>query len=628
MPTTRLIRPQYTIQFFMDETDLTMRLQSIAIINSIKTVYPTILLKFGVNSKDYFLEKLYGQQDARLQIIVTGEDSIPLETTDLNLIIVHMETPVSSKKNTEQNSNESQQIEDVITAVALLKDPFVAFSTTVNNIFSETPSVSGGGGSEFERITDIFSNSGLGPITQVTDIFNNFQDLVSNFSNGFGDFNSILNLLNVAESLGQTGGLTDSIQSLINSISGLNDINDIVERGFDPYNIGQDLQTIRRQYQTIIGDIENLGGYGTRSVGSGVTKSVSDALKKLNNKNKSTLSNIIQSVSGGGNNSGKNTPLSIVSALFDTYVQGIEKNIDAKNMNNIEIKQLSMPSKSLVGSIKYLNDRYGIYKGPLLMFSGIDGVFNMWDLSKATEQPILYRVDFLSLAGEDSDILERSTEGDSNFYTYFPLQVVNKTNANFMKYGSEHIVVKKPRNKFFSVSKKTLRDIIIDHPISESPSIFVNKLAEKRKVVHTISVTGSDEDEDEAFITSKLSRFVADSSVFTFKLKGTKLPIQKLSRVGSCIELVPHVTEYLSYSGKYVVGSSVIFLDRQSDANYVCNAEITCFRESISDEGETNKSPSGSGFTAGSTTTTFIPFEETTVNGFTFGETTTTFTPL
>lgn len=557
MTTVRAIRPQYTIQFKMGSDDLTMRLQSISIINSIKTVYPVILLKLKMSSKDYFLNKMYGQDDAKLEIVVTGENTVPTEVTNLDLIIIHMENKVSMQKNTEEN-NESNQLEDTITAVALIKDSYSALSTTVNYVYNFDESQSGNGGiSEIERLRN-FINQGV--------------QLSSSFGESFTQtLITVSNALNIIDALAS------------------NDENTI-DRGFDILNT-----LSRRIDQPIDYNTNMYGGFGKASIGSGINKSVKDEIIKIKRRS----ANITSSENGNSSNTnnggietgpiistflhnpGKHVPLSITLDLVNNYLKDIQKNIDFTNKNNIEIDQIVIPPRSFIGAIRYLNDRYGIYKGPMLLYCDLDKTLNMWDLSKATDREVLYTVDFLAQGLDDGPIMSKSSETDKNFYTYFPLKVKNKTNTALMNNGYEHIISKSPRNKFFETIKMNLDEIVKDFSISSRPEIICNSVAKNKKMVHAIGVSGTSGDEDNAFITSKLSQFINSASMFSFKLKGSKLPIKNLCKVGSCIQLIPHVTEYLPYSGKYIVGSSVIVLSREENQNYMCNAEVTCFRESL-----------------------------------------------
>ena len=563
MTTVRAIRPQYTVQLKVGSDDLTMRLQSVSIVNSIKTIYPVILLKLNMSSKDYFLNQIYGQKDVRLEIVVTGESTVPSEVTKLDLIIIHMENKVSMQKNTE-DTNESNQMEDSVVAVALLKDAYAALSTTINLVYNYDESNDGNGGmNEIQRLRD-FINQGIS-------LSSNFVQTVDQV------------LATISSTIFSVNN--DILSTFYNLNNIENGINSIIDRGYDISNTKGLRISQKIDYNTNI-----YGGFGQASIGSGLNKVVKDEIKKLSRKNanaiyggvKNSVNNFLPSIVNSTlNNSGKHVPLSVTLDLVNNFLKDIKTNIDFSNKNNTEIDQIVIPPRSFIGAIRYLNDRYGIYKGPLFIYCDLENTLNMWDLSKATDRPILYTVDFLARGLDDTQVMMRSSETDKNFYTYQPIKVKNKTNTSLMNNGYEHIITKSPRNKFFENIKMNLDEIVQDFSISSRPEIICNDVAKKKKTVHSIGVNGTSEDEDNAFITSKLSQFINSASMFSFKLKGTKLPIKNLSKVGGCIQFIPHVTEYLPYSGKYIVASSVIVISREKSEHYICDVEVTCFRESL-----------------------------------------------
>ena len=520
--TTRFLRPQYTINFKIGQIDLTMRLQSLSIINSLKTIYPVFLLKLKVSSKDYFLEQIYGQEDAKLDIVVTTESSISLETTSLDLIIIHMDNKVSMQKNSSEDSNESAQLEDTIVAIALLKDAYLSMSTSVNMIVNK------------------LSSSNNSPIENIVENIPFLDSITNGFQSIFGS----------------------SDKWNVNSLPSSS-----IVAGDDPlFDIGGNVTDFE-----ITDFISFLGNFDRNS--PFMQKPVIDAIRNLNRGNRNEPQY---------NNDGSYTPVHLVNKLFDRFItSNVQKNIKMSNINSVGLENVVIPPRSFIGAIRYINDRYGLYKGPLFVYHSLENKFNMWDLSTVNNYEKDYTVEFLSSGENDKSTINRSGEGDNHFYTYYPLHVKNKTNASIMSTGYEHIVSKSPRNKLFKNIILNVEDVLDKISMSGNSKILCNPIAKTKRTIHSTSVMGNDDDDDNAFLTSKLSQYMAASSMFKFRLKGSKIPIKKLARVGGCIELIPHVVEYLKYSGLYVVGSSVISLTRENSGHYMCYAEVTCFRESL-----------------------------------------------
>ena len=640
-PSTRVIRPQYTIQFFIGKIDLTMRVQNIVIINSIKTIYPVFLIKILLSSKDYFLEQLYGQEDAHIQIVVTNEDSQATETTEVDLIVVHMDNKVSSQKNSDTN-NETNQLEDAVNVIAIMKEPYLAFSKTVNFLFTESKSNS----NEQQRITDSV-NGGFKPVAvniaspkpnpaplgtpenpftpppakePVKWASQEQQDAAARMFtyNSDGSVGSATPMKATAGAIvkGTTTKATETRHHTTYPAIGTpenpyspptttsppiqwasQDQQDAAARMFtynadgtvgtttptdEPFKPTHNVDGTQVESPTDIGGMETTidtgTGFGLGSIGNGSFKEISEQTKKLFKKN-----NKGEGQTSAAGTPGKNTPINMVSALFDKYITSsdIKKNIDFNNCNTIEIKQAVIPPRSFIGCVRHINDKYGLFKGPMMVFCDLENSLNIWDITKASEQEILYTVDFLAMGADSSEIMKKSTEGDSNFYTYNPLKVKNNTNASMMKAGFEHILIKKPRDKFTETVKKTLDDVAKGFKIIQNPALICNEVAKKNKIISNTTGYSSDDDSEDAYMTSKLASYIASCSTFSFRLNGNKLPIKKLCKVGACVELIPHITEYLKYSGKYIVGSSALKLSREETGHYSCSVEVTCFRESL-----------------------------------------------
>lgn len=549
MTTVRSLRPQYSILFSIGEIDLTMRVQNIMITNSIKTVYPIISIEFGISSKDYFIDKIYGQENAFLQINVTGEDIKPSERIELELVIIHMDTKVSTQR-TNIGSNETNQLEDKIKIICLLKDPYLSLSSTVNFIFNEKSNANNN--SFVENILNELDNFNLVNIPGLFDSLFNF-DQISN------------NITNVIDPL--TGGIIET-----RNISDV--INDVIQI-IDPSS--RSLSNILRNGGLSL-DIFTNSGFGIGSIGNVSIKQISDQFQKIVHQKNNRINSNNKSISLNNNN----TPLNIVRILLDKYIQNSEKNIIDNNMNTTQLNQLVIPPKSLIGCIRYINDRYGIFKGPLFIFCDMDNNINLWDISKISDREVLYTTHFIAPGTKDSDFMKATTESDNVFYTYKPLVVKNKSNTSIMTKGYEHIVIKRPRNKFSDTVKKTLDDVSKTFKINPNPELIFNDIAKSKKIIHTtVNANSNDDDKDDSYLTSKMASYIASCSSVSFRITGSKLPIKKLSSVGGCVDLVPHTVEYLPSGGKYIVGSSIISLTRENTGHYVCLADIVCFRESL-----------------------------------------------
>ena len=133
--TQRNIRPYYTLEFYIDDLDLSLKLNSVTIVTSMKAVYQTVVLHFEIDAKDFILEQIYGQKHAKIIITMMTEDNRPGEVTELELFIVKDNIPLSIKDNSQKPDHEQS---DPIKFITIIRDSSKNMNTTINKLFSNT----------------------------------------------------------------------------------------------------------------------------------------------------------------------------------------------------------------------------------------------------------------------------------------------------------------------------------------------------------------------------------------------------------------------------------------------------------------------------------------------------------
>lgn len=138
-PTPRYVREQYSVQFSIGQNTLTDKIHSFTIINSIRTIYPIFNIKVIVDSREYFNNKIYGQENAKMDFLVSNNVSVGgMELTSVDLFIVHMDIPLSLKMDEAGDKKQEEPIRDMISIIAIAKNPYLTMATTVNKIFTSS----------------------------------------------------------------------------------------------------------------------------------------------------------------------------------------------------------------------------------------------------------------------------------------------------------------------------------------------------------------------------------------------------------------------------------------------------------------------------------------------------------
>lgn len=275
------------------------------------------------------------------------------------------------------------------------------------------------------------------------------------------------------------------------------------------------------------------------------------------------------------------TRLDVVKEIIDETKIQVTKDIIEENVNTTKLFQWTIPQKtSVIGCIRNLDKRGGIFKGPMFVFCDIesgDPTFHLWDLSKKINQQEQYTISLLSLGKNEEDPATGNAE--NHFYTKKGLKVINKGTSSAMSRGMIQIISEKPRDTLFNHKIQKLAKVFKDTGIGsgENKELFFNELAKKRVNFHSRSITGDDYGKDNSYITSAISEWISQNSQLEIKLSGN-LYITNLMKIGIPMILDPQIEEYLVYQGKYIVSSSFIKIYRLKSGDYTTDIEIRCFR--------------------------------------------------
>lgn len=278
-----------------------------------------------------------------------------------------------------------------------------------------------------------------------------------------------------------------------------------------------------------------------------------------------------------GNN---NNPINAIYKIVNKYLKDYNTFILSTNHNDVEIGDFAIWPMSFNSAIKQIDEYFSIYDGPLHSYVGIDNVYYMWDLKTQINKPALYTIDILSKGAADYSIYDDFIETGTRFYTHSTLNTHNASNSKSIYHGEENIFVKKPIDKFFDKSITMLDDVarMFGAGDNRKKDIVRNKKI-KTKNVHSNNFSGNRL--NDSFINSKFGKFISSSSKCDFYINGYNMRLNRLFHIGVPIEIIPHVTEYLPYGGKYLVESSTILLSRDSNFIYEPDIRISCMRENL-----------------------------------------------
>ncbi|MFW6002014.1 MAG: hypothetical protein ACOCQD_01600 [archaeon] len=277
------------------------------------------------------------------------------------------------------------------------------------------------------------------------------------------------------------------------------------------------------------------------------------------------------------------TPLESIKKIVEEFTPDVETEIYEENANNEKSEQIIIPPMPLIKSIRYLDNIFGIYNGPSFCYCRQDieegDVFGLWDLHSMMDRTAEYDVHILDRGSPIGFQVSETGVTPDKFYTFTVVNSKYHGNKNIIKKGYKHKYIVKPSDKLFDNINLDMDEIFSENSITDHPEdFFMNDVVRDRISIHGKNITGLGK--SESFARTSMARSIGKLSEISFGLD-RHLQFQKLTKVGIPIDIHPMVDDYASYQGKYIVGSSIIFLRRDDYAHYIASAIITAFRTNL-----------------------------------------------
>lgn len=280
-------------------------------------------------------------------------------------------------------------------------------------------------------------------------------------------------------------------------------------------------------------------------------------------------------------NTSQKSPYEAVNEMVDKFLSGVKKDVKDKNANKYKGEQLPIPPMNFAAAVDYLDERYGVFKGPLFYTCQFEeNTFYMWDLSQRISDPEDYKIYTLATGKkEKKEIYEESGKKDDTFYTYS--NIVFKTSGNQTVAGDcfEHQFMMKPRDGLYKITTVTAQDVYDKNlPKDGGTFQFHDDLKKNNTRFHLRGFVGVDDD-DSALTTDLSKRFFIQSEA-TVRLD-RNLRLKKLFHVGVPVSVLPEALNYEKFHGKYLVKGSEIKLIRDGVSQFKAICDIHLFRSNV-----------------------------------------------
>ena len=240
---------------------------------------------------------------------------------------------------------------------------------------------------------------------------------------------------------------------------------------------------------------------------------------------------------------------------------GASINYDTDGENTTVIDQIIIPPRTLMKTIRYLDETFGLFKGPTVQFIDKDNKLHILNLNKKFTKDQTFTVYQLALDSVDDEIIDKCTDG-KNFYTYANLESTYSGNTKFSTLAKSQVHVVKPRDTLSYSIIHDMNTIISDYGlVYKNPKSYTDDLIDSRTRVYT-KHTGYDY--DDTFAISEITPSISNMSGLSIELE-KNLPFFNLMKVGEIVKFNSSNLEITDLTGKYILRSSDIRFEKEGD---------------------------------------------------------------
>lgn len=128
---------KYDIQLKIGDIDISKYVYKVEVLSSINFIMNMYMIGLNIDSSDLIINKIYGQQNARLSITLTTENRGFYEFFEVNLMIVKLDLPVNTHVMTDlESNNKTPPLINTTqtTMICCQKEAFETMYTTVNKL--------------------------------------------------------------------------------------------------------------------------------------------------------------------------------------------------------------------------------------------------------------------------------------------------------------------------------------------------------------------------------------------------------------------------------------------------------------------------------------------------------------
>jgi len=266
------------------------------------------------------------------------------------------------------------------------------------------------------------------------------------------------------------------------------------------------------------------------------------------------------------------TPKQIIEDVVSQ--SGASLQMDSDSVNNGNIKQCLIPPTTVYKTIRLIDDNYGIFDGSSnLGFCQYDNKLYIQNITAKIKKNQTFTIYQMASDADNTEIVKKSIESEAVFYTYGNVipNYSGVTKALAMAPVNYYIV--HPFDDLYDKIKKDVTSLYSSHGlISKNSSYKDYKYDKRERYIHRHSGF----EHDETFMNARIGRKLAGIASILVPIEKS-MHIMNLLKVGECVKFVHATDMFKELSGKYVLKSSDLTIEKVKNLSRGSNEWVgTC----------------------------------------------------
>jgi hypothetical protein len=272
-----------------------------------------------------------------------------------------------------------------------------------------------------------------------------------------------------------------------------------------------------------------------------------------------------------------------VGGAISTILSNVKGNptlkLETEGANSEVIDQIIVPPMAFTKAVKYLDQTFGVFDGPMAFFCLFDGTVYIKNMNKKPKNSHEFTINFLTTDVAETQIIEQPLDGKS-YYTMFPVTTSYAANPIYGDLGGYQRHVVKPKDTLSHMIDITMNTFSQTYGfIDKNNKIYADK--EATGFMEIAGRTGiytehTGYEKTQHFINANMSRPIIELSMLYVTISSKNIAILNLMNVGESVKFSSKTSDYAQLTGKYILKNSTLSFNRLRD--WEANADLQLVR--------------------------------------------------